>query len=52
MVGVKVERGAQELFMDSAVCISSGIGSSFYFFKNFIYLAVLGFTCCIQDPVP
>ena len=30
--------GAQELFMDSAVCISSGIGSSFYFYKSLFIL--------------
>lgn len=39
VVGVEVERGAQELFMDSAVCISSGIGGSFIFTK--VYLS-----CC------
>ena len=38
VVGVEVERGAQELFMDSAVCISSGIGSSFYFYKSLFIL--------------
>ena len=38
VVGVKVERGAQELFMDSAVCISSGIGNSFYFFFKILFI--------------